>query len=66
MKYNHGNREIIAKPHNENNTPLYYQSPLSACNNFWLRSNVVFGEMMRQKYIVSNISEEYCGEDNEQ
>ncbi len=44
---------------NEVNTTLksHYQSPLSVCNNFWLRSNVDFGQMMRQKYIVSNISE---------
>ncbi len=58
------NRKIIAtisfKLHmtvNENNKTLLlkrcYQSPVSVCNNFWLRSNVDFGQMMRQKYIVS-------------
>ncbi len=64
-----GNRDITAtsfKLHNENNTTLllkrYYQSPFCVCN-FWLRSHVNFGEMMRQKYIVSNILEEFYGED---
>ncbi len=33
----------------------HYQSLLSVCNNFCLRSNVDFGQMMRQKYVVSNI-----------
>ncbi len=33
----------------------HYQSLLSYCNNFWLRPNVDFGQMMRQKYVVSNI-----------
>ncbi len=46
---------------NEINTTLLlecpYQSLLSVCNNFWLRSNVDFGQMMRQKYVVSNILE---------
>ncbi len=51
---------------NEINTTLllkrYYQSPLSVCNNFWLRSNVDFGQMMRQKYIVSkNFMGIFCG-----
>ncbi len=47
---------------NEINTTLllecHYQS-LSVCNNFWLRSNVDFGQMMRQKYVVSNILQEF-------
>ncbi len=34
---------------------------MSVCNNFWLRSNVDFGQTMRQKYIISNISEEFLG-----
>ncbi len=34
-------------------------------NNFWLRSNVDFGQMMRQKYVVSNIPEEYYVEDTQ-
>ncbi len=33
------------------------------CNNFWLRSNVDFGQMMRQKYVISNILEEFYVED---
>ncbi len=33
------------------------------CNNFWLRSNLDFGQMMRQKYVVSNIQEECYVED---
>ncbi len=33
-------------------------SLLSVCNNFWLRSNVDFGQMMWQKYVVSNIVQE--------
>ncbi len=44
---------------NEINTTLllecHYQSLLSVCNNFWLRSNVDFGQMMRKKYVISNI-----------
>ncbi len=28
---------------------------LSVCNNFWLRANVDFDQMMRQKYVFSNI-----------
>ncbi len=44
---------------NEINTTLllecHYQSLLSVCNNFWSRSSVDFGQMMRQKYVVSNI-----------
>ncbi len=35
----------------------HYQSLLSVCNNFWLWSNVDFGLMMRQKYVISNIIE---------
>ncbi len=49
-----------------NTTPLlecYYQSLLSVCNNFWLRSNVDFGQMMRQKYVVSNILDKFYVED---
>ncbi len=66
-----GNGEITisVKLHmiiNEINTTLllecHYQSLLSVCNNFWLWSNVDFGEMMRQKYVVSNILEYFfCG-----
>ncbi len=52
---------------NEINTTLllecHYQSLLSVCNNFWLRSNVDFGQMMRQKYVVSYILEEFDVED---
>ncbi len=55
---------------NETNTTLllecHYQSlsvcnnlSLSVCNNFWLWSNVDFGQMMRQKYVISNIEEFY-------
>ncbi len=60
-----GNREITIsfKLHmtvNEINTTLllecHYQSLLSVYNNFWLRSNVDFGQM-RQKYVISNIHE---------
>ncbi len=47
---------------NEINTTLllecHYQSLLSVCNNFWLRSNVDFGQMMMQKYVIINILEE--------
>ncbi len=51
---------------NEINTTLLlecHDQSLSVCNNFWLRSNVDFGQMMRQKYVVSNILEEYYVED---
>ncbi len=51
---------------NEINTTLLlecHQSLLSVCNNFWLRSNVDFGQMMRQKYVVSNILQEFYVED---
>ncbi len=54
---------------NEMNTTLllerHYQSLLSVCNNFWLRSNVDFGQMMRQKYVISNILEELYVEDTQ-
>ncbi len=58
-----GNGEItisfkLHMTNNEINTTLllecHYQSLLSVCNNFWLRSNVDFGQMMRQKYVISN------------
>ncbi len=46
---------------NEINTTLllecHYQSLLSVCNNFWLRSDVDFGQMMRKKYVVNIILE---------
>ncbi len=45
---------------NENNTLLlecHYQSLLSVCNNFWLWSDVDFGQMMRKKYVIMNILE---------
>ncbi len=53
---------------NEINTTLlecHYQSLLSVCNNFWLRSNVDFDQIMRQKYVVSNILEELYVEDTQ-
>ncbi len=54
---------------NEINTTLqlecHYQSLLSVCNNFWLRSSVDFGQMMRQKYVVSNILESFYVEDTQ-
>ncbi len=34
-------------------------------NNFWLRCNVDFGQMMRQKYVISNIHEEFYVEDTQ-
>ncbi len=43
----------------------HYQSLLSVFNNFWLRSSVDFGQMMRQKYVVSNILEEFYVEDTQ-
>ncbi len=50
---------------NEINTTLllkrYYQSPLSVCNNFWLRSNVDFGQMMRQNILLVRILGIFCG-----
>ncbi len=53
---------------NEINTTLlecHYQSLLSVCNNFWLRSSVDFGQMTRQKYVISNILEEFYMEDTQ-
>ncbi len=54
---------------NEINTTLllecHYQSLLSVCNNFWLRSDVDFGQMMRQKYVISNIHEQFYVEDTQ-
>ncbi len=38
---------------------------MSVCNNFWLRSSVDFGQMMRQKYVVSNDLEEFNVEDTD-
>ncbi len=43
----------------------HYQSLLSVCNNFWLRSNVDFGQMMRKKYVISNILEGFYVEDTQ-
>ncbi len=43
----------------------HYQSLLSVYNNFWLRSDVDFGQMMRKKYVVSNILEEFYVEDTQ-
>ncbi len=55
---------------NEINTTLLlecqYQSLLSVCNNFWLRSNADFGQMMRKKYVVSNILEQFYVEEDTQ
>ncbi len=34
-------------------------------NNFWLRSNVDFGQMMRKKYVISNILEEFNVDDTQ-
>ncbi len=42
-----------------------YQTLLSVCNNFWLWSNVDFGQIMRQKYVVSNILQEFYVEDTQ-
>ncbi len=54
---------------NEINTALllecHYQSLLSVFNNFWLRSNVDFGQMRRKKYVISNILEEFYVEDTQ-
>ncbi len=36
----------------------HYQSLLSVCNNFLLRSNDDFGQIMKQKYVVSKILED--------
>ncbi len=54
---------------NEINTTLllecHSQSLLCVCNNFWLWSNVDFGQMMRKKYVISNILEELYVEDTQ-
>ncbi len=54
---------------NEINTTLlecHCQSLLSVCNNFHdPRSNVDFDQMMRQKYVVSNILQEFYVEDTQ-
>ncbi len=54
---------------NEINTTLLleclYQSLLSVCNNFWLWSNVDFGQMMRKKYVIMNILEDCYVEDTQ-
>ncbi len=45
---------------NEMNTTLlecHDQSLLSVCNNFRQWFNVDFGQIMKQKYVVSNILE---------
>ncbi len=34
-------------------------------NNFWLRSDVDFGQMMRQKYVVNIILEYFYVEDTQ-
>ncbi len=69
-----GNGEItisfkLHKTINEVNASLllqrHYQSLLSVCNNVWLRFNVDFGQMMRQKYVVINIVEEFYVEDTQ-
>ncbi len=69
-----GNREITIsfKLHttiNEINTTLllecHYQTLFSVCNNFWLWSNVDFGQMMRQKCVFSNILQEFYVEDTQ-
>ncbi len=70
MKYIIINWEItISLTINEINTTLllecHYQSLLSVYNNFWLRSDVNFGQMMRQKYVVSNILQELYVEDTQ-
>ncbi len=70
MYVGNGEITISSKLHmtlNEINTTLllecHYQL-LSVCNNFWLRSNVDFGQMLRQKYVISNILEECNVEDS--
>ncbi len=54
---------------NEINTTLllecHNQSLLSVYNNFWLRSDLDFGQLMRQKYVVSNILQEFYVEDTQ-
>ncbi len=41
----------------------HYQSLLSDSNNFSLWSNVDFGQMMMQKYVIMNILELFYVED---
>ncbi len=52
---------------NEINTTLllecHFQSLLSDSNNFSLSSNVDFGQMMMQKYVIMNILELFYVED---
>ncbi len=65
-----GNGEITIsfKLHMIINTTLLlecHQSLLSVCNNFWLRYNVDFGQMMRKKYVIMNIIEEFNVEDTQ-
>ncbi len=44
---------------NEMNTTLLecHDQSLSVCNNFWQWFNEDFGQIMKQKYVVSNILE---------
>ncbi len=71
MKYNRIWVKISFKLHttiNEITTLLLeclYQSLSSVCNNFWLRSNVDFGQIMRKKYVIMNIIEECYVEDTQ-
>ncbi len=62
-----GNERLLLASSYINTTLLecHYQSLLSVCNNFWLRSNVDFGQMVRQKYVVNNILEELYVEDTQ-
>ncbi len=62
-----GNGEItisfkLPMTNNEINTTLllecHYQSLLSVCNNFWLRSSVDFGQMMRQNTALNSYEPE--------
>ncbi len=59
----------LHKTINEINTIIllecHYQSLLSVCNNFWLRSNVDFGQMMRKKYVIMNFLEYFYVEDTQ-
>ncbi len=54
---------------NEMNTTLllecHYQSLFSVYNNFWLAIQCEFGQMMRKKYVVSNILQEFYVEDTQ-
>ncbi len=38
---------------------------MSVCNNLWLQSNVDFGQMMRKKFVISNILESFYVEDTQ-